>query len=401
MRTEQNIENRGPGNRETQAKSPAAVDGQSAGAQAFFTVLAEQGASRSGILRTPHGDIKTPAFMPVGTQATVKALTLEDLRATGTQILLTNTYHLYLRPGHLVVESLGGIHKFMHWDGPVLTDSGGFQVYSLAPLRKLTDDGVKFRSHLDGSMHELTPERAIEIQQALGADIIMVLDECPALPAKPDALRSAVERTLAWALRCKQAQTREDQSLFAIVQGGLDLDLRGECAERLIEMDFPGYALGGLSVGESAEDRNRVVEAIAPLLPHDKPRYLMGVGTPLDILDGVLGGVDMFDCVMPTRNARNGQLFTSSGKLTIKNAAYAEDKGPIDVNCDCYVCRNYSRAYLRHLYMAGEILSARLNSMHNLHFYHGLMAGIRGAIEQGRLDEFAREFRARWDSNET
>ena len=345
--------------------------------------------ARLGRCLTAHGVFHTPAFMPVGTQATVKALTPEELREVGAEVILSNTYHLYLRPGHERVRRLGGLHRFMHWDRPLVTDSGGFQVFSLNSLVKLSDEGVQFQSHLDGSRHEITPEKAVEIQEALGADIILCLDECTPYPASHERAERSLELTLNWARRCRKSHSRPDQALFGIVQGGMYPDLRKRSVEALGEIGFEGYAIGGVSVGESKETMLQVVAHTAPLLPADRPRYLMGVGTPLDILRAVLQGVDMFDCVLPTRNARNGALFTPGGRLVIKNARHADEEGPIDPACTCYTCRNYSRAYLRHLYLAEEILAMRLNTIHNLHFYLTFMEGIRRAIAEDRLKEWA------------
>lgn len=348
--------------------------------------------ARTGRLCTPHGEIQTPIFMPVGTNATVKAMRPENLHAAGAQIILANTYHLYLRPGHRLVEQLGGLHRFMAWNSPILTDSGGFQVYSLSDLRKITEEGVTFRSHIDGSPHFLTPELSIGIQEALGADVIMCFDECP--PA--DADREYVERSLAmttrWARRCKDAHTRADQLLFGIVQGGRFSALRQRSLHELQEIGFDGYALGGLSVGEEKPVMYEVMEACSDLLPVDHPRYIMGIGTPEDLVEAVWRGYDMFDCVMPTRNARNGMLFTSQGRLNIKRKQYEDDQGPIDPTCSCEVCRTYSRAYLRHLFRSGEILASMLNTHHNIAWYLGLMARMREAIKQDSFEVFRKEF---------
>jgi len=330
--------------------------------------------------------------MPVGTQASVKAVSPEDLTETGVQVILANTYHLYLRPGHPVIRRLGGLHRFMNWPGPILTDSGGFQVYSLTPLRSLTESGVTFRSHIDGSQHFIGPEEAVEIQEALGADIIMAFDECAPYPCDYDYVERSVRLTTSWAERSLDRKQREDQCLFGIVQGGMYRDLREKSARELVAMGFEGYALGGLSVGEDADTRRRVIQEVIPFLPADKPVYLMGVGTPEDIVEAVTLGVDMFDCVMPTRNARNGTLFTSTGKMSIKNARYAEDDRPIDETCDCYTCTRYSRAYLRHLFMAKEILVYRLNTIHNLAYYTRLMTQLRDAIREDRLTEYRTTF---------
>lgn len=349
-------------------------------------------AARLGSLTTPHGRISTPIFMPVGTQATVKAMTPEELSEIGAQIILANTYHLYIRPGHQLIERLGGLHAFMHWNGPILTDSGGFQVFSLGELRKITEEGVRFQSHLDGSYHFISPESAIAIQEALGGDIIMCFDECPPFPAEYDYVRRSMELTSRWAKRCKEVKRREDQALFGIVQGGMHRDLRLRSAGELCELDFDGYALGGLSVGEDKKLMYEIMGYCAPFLPEEKPRYVMGIGSPEDLIEGVNSGIDMFDCVMPTRNARNGMLFTSKGRLNIKNARYAEDRSPIDESCACYVCQNYSRAYLRHLFRSGEILASRLNTWHNLYYYLSLMAQVRKAIAEDHFLEFRREF---------
>lgn len=350
--------------------------------------------ARAGILHTPHGAIETPAFMPVGTQGAVKAVTPEELSEAGTQIILSNTYHLFLRPGHELIRSLGGLHEFMNWPKPILTDSGGFQIYSLANLAEVKEEGVTFRSHLDGSLQFLSPEISVEVQEALGADLITVLDECLSYPATRDAARTSMELTLKWARRCKDAHKRSDQALFGIVQGGMYKDLRERCALELTAMDFHGYAVGGLNVGESKEVTREVLSNCVELLPGNKPRYLMGVGTPIDVLEGIGNGVDMFDCVMPTRNARNGGLFTSVGPIVIKNSKHRDDPEPLDPNCDCYTCRNYSRAYLRHLITTGEILGARLNTIHNIRFYHRAMEEAREAILEDRFDEYLKQFTA-------
>ncbi|MBW1828457.1 MAG: tRNA guanosine(34) transglycosylase Tgt [Deltaproteobacteria bacterium] len=347
--------------------------------------------ARTGRIRTLHGDVETPVFMPVGTQGSVKAVSPEDLVDANVRIILANTYHLYLRPGHEIIERLGGLHGFMNWNGPILTDSGGFQVYSLAKLRNISEQGVTFQSHLDGSKHFIGPEEAMDIQMALGADIIMAFDECAPYPADYEYVLNSVNLTSRWAERCIERK-KSAQALFGIVQGGMYKDLRQLSAGELVAMDFDGYALGGLSVGEDRETRLRVIREIRDSLPDAKPVYLMGVGTPEDLVEAVMLGVDMFDCVMPTRNARNGTLFTSKGKLNIKNACYIEDKRPIDENCRCYTCSNYSRAYLRHLYMARELLAYRLNTIHNIFYYSHLMEGIRKAIEEDRMDSFRQTF---------
>ncbi len=348
--------------------------------------------ARRGVLGTPHGDVQTPVFMPVGTQATVKTMTPDDLIGVGAEIILSNTYHLYLRPGHGLISRFGGLHKFMNWDRPILTDSGGFQVFSHSELRKISEEGVKFQSHLDGSYHFFSPESAVEIQEALGADIIMCFDECTPYPSTYDYAKGSMEMTLRWAKRCKDARKRPDQALFGIIQGGMYKDLRERCTCELVGTGFDGYAIGGLSVGETKPLMYEVVDYTASLMPEERPRYLMGVGTPEDLVEGVMMGVDMFDCVMPTRNARTGTLFTSFGKLNIKAARYIEDGGPVDPECGCYTCRNFSRAYLRHLFHAGEILALRLNTLHNLHYYLGLMEEIRRAVTENRYLEFRKGF---------
>ena len=347
--------------------------------------------ARIGEIVTRYGTFRTPVFMPVGTQGTVKALTPEDLKAIGIDILLANTYHLYLRPGHKVIEKLGGLHEFMNWSGSILTDSGGFQVYSLAKLRTISEEGVRFQSHIDGSTHFLGPEEAMDIQQSLGSDIIMAFDECAPYPADYDYVLNSVRLTQRWAERCLIKKV-PNQALFGIVQGGMYPELREMSAKGLVDMGFDGYALGGLSVGEDKTTRQRVIAGTVPFFPDEKPIYLMGVGTPEDIIDGVIAGIDMFDCVMPTRNARNGTLFTSRGKVTIKNACYLEDPRPVDEACECYTCQNYSRAYLRHLFVARELLSYRLNSIHNLHYYTRLMEKIREAIYEDRMNQFRDEY---------
>jgi queuine tRNA-ribosyltransferase len=352
-------------------------------------------AARLGSLTTTHGRIDTPIFMPVGTQATVKAMTPEELVEIGSQIILANTYHLYLRPGHDLIGRLGGLHRFMHWDRPILTDSGGFQVFSLGELRKITEEGVKFRSHIDGSSHFISPEVSIAIQEALGSDIAMVFDECPPYPAPFSYVKKSLELTTRWARRSKEAHRREDQALFGIVQGGMHPELRRESALQLRDIGFDGYALGGLSVGEEKPLMYEMMQECSDILPEETPRYIMGIGAPEDLIEGINNGFDMFDCVMPTRNARNGALFTSTGRINIKAAIFAEDQGPVDAECGCYVCRNYSRAYLRHLYRSQEILASRLNTWHNLHFYLNLMQEARQTIAQGGFAAFRREFYAK------
>jgi len=361
-----------------------------------FSITSTDGAARCGLLRTKHGEIQTPVFMPVGTQATVKGVTPDQLRSVNTQILLSNTYHLTLRPGDEIIAEAGGLHRFMGWDRPILTDSGGFQVFSLAEVRKLTDEGAFFRSHIDGRLLELTPEKAVKIQENLGSDIAMVLDECPPGDAPPEVLRRAVRRSILWADRCKRAHTRADQAQFAIVQGGTDLALRAECAVELAAMDFPGYALGGFSVGESPEAMHAALPACAACLPAHKPRYLMGVGRPIDLLAGVAAGIDMFDCVMPTRNGRNALAFTASGPLRMRNAKHRRDYAPLESGCPCLACTQFSRAYLHHLFHADEMLGPTLLSLHNICYYLRLMQGARDAIAAGRFAEHKLQCEAAW-----
>ena len=357
-----------------------------------FTILKRDASTQARVARlgTAHGEVETPCFMPVGTQATVKAMLPRDLRDIGCRILLCNTYHLYLRPNHETIRKLGGLHAFMGWDGPILTDSGGYQVFSLGTMRKISENGALFQSHLDGSSHLLTPEKAVEIQEALGSDIAMTLDECISADATREYVLASTDRTVRWARRCLRARGRADQLLFGIVQGGLFEDLRRRCVDEMAGLDFAGFAVGGLGVGETEAQLRAIAGFTAALLPPEKPRYLMGVGRPQDIVDGVRAGFDMFDCVIPTRNARNGTLYTSQGKLNIKRAEFADDSRPLDETCGCYCCANFSRAYLRHLYMAGEILSAQLNSLHNLYFYHRLMDKCREAIRAGKAEAWER-----------
>jgi len=355
-----------------------------------FEVAARSGAARAGLLATPHGRIETPAFMPVGTAGAVKAVTRAQLEEIGAQIVLANTYHLMLRPGDALVAELGGLHGFTGWPGPFLTDSGGYQVFSLARLRTIDEDGVSFQSHLDGSPYRLTPERSMEVQTNLGADIVMAFDECPPATATREEVAAATERTTRWARRSREAHRRPDQWLFGIVQGGVHLDLRERSAAEMMALGFPGYAIGGLAVGETKDQTWRVVDHVAPRLPEDKPRYLMGVGTPEDLLEGVARGIDMFDCVLPTRNARNGQLFTSQGRLSIRNARFRADPLPPDPDCACYTCRTASRAYLRHLHLAGEMTAATLMTLHNLAFYLDTLRRVRQNILLGRFEEFRR-----------
>ena len=359
-----------------------------------FTPLqrSSQCRARTGTLATLHGAIQTPVFMPVGTQATVKGVTPEDLKALGAQIILGNTYHLFIRPGHELIRSFGGLHGFMHWDRPILTDSGGFQIFSLQELARITEEGAEFRSHLDGARLFLSPEDAVHVQEALGSDIMMALDTCIPYPADYEEAKEATALTSRWAARCRAAQTETGQLLFGIVQGGMHPELRQRSAEELLEIGFDGYAVGGLSVGEPKELMNEMLAATVARLPRDQAVYLMGVGTPEDLVEGVHQGVDMFDCVMPTRNARNGMLFTSRGRLVIKNSRYREDHRPIDEACNCYTCRHYSRAYLRHLFQCREILACQLNTIHNLHYYCSLMAEMREAIAGDRFLDFRKEF---------
>ena len=360
-----------------------------------FELTGRDGRGRAGIFHTPHGDLHTPLFAPVGTQATVKAVTPEQLRALGASLVLANAYHLYLRPGAKAVAERGGLHAFMAWEAPLLTDSGGFQVFSLAERRKVDDDGVTFQSHLDGSTHRFTPESVIALEEDLGADVIMVLDEC-AEPHDRAYNEQALRRTHAWAERCLRARRRDDQALFGIVQGGIFPDLRAQSAEYIASLGFPGIGIGGLSVGESKADMLAMLETIDPLLPEDRPRYLMGVGSPEDLVEGVVRGVDFFDCVLPTRMARNHAALTRQGRLNLRNAPYAADERPIDSRCDCYTCRTFTRAYLRHLIVTGEMLSATLLSIHNLQTLISIAADLRAAVIAGSLDAFAAEFRARY-----
>lgn len=359
-----------------------------------FKLINQNQQARRGQLEFPRGTIETPAFMPVGTYGSVKAMTPEELEGIGAEIILGNTFHLMLRPGMDIVKAHGDLHDFIHWDKPILTDSGGFQVFSLADMRKITEDGVTFQSPVNGSKVELNPEISMQIQRDLGSDIVMIFDECTPYPATHTEARESMELSLRWAKRSKAAHADNPSALFGIVQGGMYEDLRVVSAKGLMDIGFDGYAVGGLSVGEPKEDRNRVLEATTPLLPTDKPRYLMGVGKPEDIVESVRRGIDMFDCVIPTRNARNGFLFTHFGTLKIRNAKHQFDTRPIDENCGCYTCQNYSRSYLRHLDKCNEILGARLNTIHNLYYYQELMRNIRQAIEENRFDEFVEEFYA-------
>ena len=358
------------------------------------------GQSRRGQLEFDRGSIETPCFMPVGTYGTVKAMTPEELRDTGAQIILGNTFHLMLRPGTDIIKQHGDLHDFMHWDGPILTDSGGFQVFSLAKMRKITENGVEFQSPVNGDRVELTPERSMQVQRDLGSDIVMIFDECTPYPATEQEARDSMELSLRWAERSKQAHEGNPNALFAIVQGGMYDDLRKVSASSLVETGFDGYAIGGLSVGEPQEERNHVLDVTLPELPADRPRYLMGVGKPEDIIEAVRRGVDMFDCVIPTRNARTGFLYTRNGVIKIRNSRYQDDTRPLDEECGCYTCRHYSRAYLKHLDKCGEILGCRLNTIHNLHYYQDLMRDIRQAIEENRFEAFADEFYARQATGE-
>jgi len=362
-----------------------------------FELVATDGHTRArlGRLTTPHGVVQTPAFMPVGTQATVKGLTTEQLQSTGAEMILGNTYHLALRPGSKLIAELGGLHEFMGWTGPILTDSGGFQLFSLAQNSKVTDAGAVFRSHIDGSLMQLTPEDAVRIQEELGSDIAMVLDHVIGLPSPPDKIRDAVERTVRWADRCRNAARRTDQALFAITQGGLDCDLRLACTEKLVALDFPGYAVGGLSVGEPPEEMYRVLDATVPALPVDRPRYLMGVGRPQDLVEGIARGIDMFDCVMPTRNARNALAFTRQGPVRLRNLKHARDPRPLEEDCPCPACR-HSRAYLRHLFLASEMLGPTLLTLHNLTYYQRLMAAARAAIAGGEFESWRQAQHRGW-----
>lgn len=368
-----------------------------------FQLLGTDGGARRGQLTFPRGVVETPIFMPVGTYGTVKAMTPEELLGLGAQIVLGNTFHLMLRPGMQVIRAHQGLHRFMHWEKPILTDSGGFQVFSLATMRKITEEGVNFRSPINGDAVLLTPEKSMQVQRDLDSDVVMIFDECTPYPATEAQARRSMELSLRWALRSRAEFNRlqNPNSLFGIVQGGMYPELRAESAAGLREIGFDGYAIGGLAVGEPKQEREHVLEAITPHLPDDRPRYLMGVGTPEDLVESVRRGVDMFDCVMPTRNARNGHLFTSSGVVRIRNAQYETDTRPLDEACSCYTCMNYSRAYLRHLDRCGEILAARLGSIHNLHFYLSLMQSIRTAIEEQRFEAFAADFYARRSKGES
>ena len=364
-----------------------------------FTLFNTDNTSRRGQLTFARGSIQTPAFMPVGTYGTVKAMTPEELHTLGAEIILGNTFHLMLRPGTDIIRKHGDLHDFMHWDKPILTDSGGFQVFSLAEMRKITENGVTFRSPIDGSKVELTPEISMQIQRDLGSDIVMIFDECTPYPATEKEARESMELSLRWAMRCREAHADNPAALFGIVQGGMYEAFRQISAKGLLEIGFDGYAIGGLSVGEPMQERNQVLDFTTPLLPHDKPRYLMGVGRPEDIVEAVRRGIDMFDCVIPTRHARTGFLYTSTGILKIRNSRYQDDTRPIDESCQCYTCQHYSRAYIRHLDKCGEILGARLSTIHNLHYYQDLMQAIREAIENNRFDEFTDDFYRKRQTN--
>jgi queuine tRNA-ribosyltransferase len=365
--------------------------------KSIFQLHKTCGQARRGSLRLKHGVVETPIFMPVGTVGSVKTLVPQDLLEVDAQIILGNTYHLFLRPGMEVIKHFGGLHKFMKWDRPILTDSGGFQIFSLGKLNKLTEEGARFASHLDGTKFLLTPELAVEIQEIIGADIHMVLDECTSFPVEYDAAKRSMERSVRWAKRCRDAKLDEDLCQFGIVQGSMYEDLRRISAKALVEIGFEGYAIGGLSVGESKDDMRRITEVACDVLPVDQPRYLMGVGTPLDIIEGVSRGIDMFDCVMPTRNGRNGTLFTSHGRVNIKNLTYRLDDAPLDAACECYTCKTFSRGYLRHLFLAGEITGLRLLSLHNIAYYLKLTSDIRKSIEEGFFDSLLSHHRSLWD----
>ncbi len=360
-----------------------------------YDILAREGHARAGVFHTPHGDLATPVFAPVGTQATVKAVTPAQLKETGASLVLSNTYHLYLRPGPDLVAEFGGVHEFMQWPGPMLTDSGGFQVFSLSDTRKVDEDGVTFKSHIDGSMHRFTPESSIQIQEKLGADIIMAFDEC-ADPNNAAYIKDSMRRTHAWAERCLKAKSRPDQALFGIVQGGVSPEMRTQSANFISSLGFPGHAIGGLSVGESKQEMNDMLDVVNAILPENKPRYLMGVGSPEDLINGILRGVDIFDCVLPTRLARHSAAFTPTGRINLMNATFAHDHGPIDETCDCYACRNFARGYIRHLIVAKEMLAATLISIHNIRFLISLVQRSRLMIQQNQFGDFASDFLAKY-----
>jgi queuine tRNA-ribosyltransferase len=365
----------------------------------FYELQAQSGEARAGRIFTQHGVIETPIFMPVGTRASVKTLWQEDLERLNAQIILGNTYHLFLRPGHELIEKMGGLHQFMSWNRPILTDSGGYQVFSLSDISKLTEEGVTFQSHIDGLKHLITPEKSMQIQRALGSDIVMAFDECPKLPATKEDLRTSMELTYRWAKRCKSVELKTHQHLFGIIQGGLHYDLRMESMQGLKELGFDGYALGGLSVGEKNEEMVEFCKKFVPAMPKERPRYLMGVGKPLDVLNGIKAGLDMFDCVLPTRNARNGQFLTTHGPLNIKKARFLEDSSPPDVSCSCQVCGRYSRSYIRHLFNVGEYLAGQLISYHNIHFYLEMVKEARAAILADKFDDFYQTFYNNYSSN--
>lgn len=364
-----------------------------------FELLKEDKKSeaRLGIIKTNHGSIDTPIFMPVGTQATVKAMTSRELKEINSQIILANTYHLYLRPGDELIKNAGGLHKFMNWDKPILTDSGGFQVFSLSDLREIKEEGVYFSSHLDGSKHFISPEKSMQIQKNLGSDIVMAFDECPPYPAEREYVENSLERTIRWAERCQKEMEESDQALFGIIQGGVYPELRKRSVEEMMKFDFPGYSIGGLSVGEPKEEMYKMLKHTTPIMPRNKPRYLMGVGTPEDLIEGIYHGIDMFDCVMPTRIARHGQVFTSKGRITVRNAKFKDDFTPLDKNCDCHVCQNYSRAYIRHLIKRNEILGVRLTTYHNLYFMLNLSEEIRKSIKNDNFINLREKFYQKYE----
>lgn len=364
-----------------------------------FKLIKEDKKSEARLAKvsTEHGDIETPIFMPVGTQATVKAMTSRELKEINSQIILANTYHLYLRPGDELIKRAGGLHEFMNWDRPILTDSGGYQVFSLSDLREIKEEGVYFRSHLDGSKHFISPEKSMQIQKNLGSDIVMAFDECPPYPAERDYVENSLERTIRWAERCKKEMESSDQALFGIIQGGVYPELRKRSVEEMKKFDFPGYSIGGLSVGEPKEEMYKMLNYTTPIMPRNKPRYLMGVGTPEDLVEGIYHGIDMFDCVMPTRIARHGQVFTSKGRMTVRNAQYKDDFTPLDEECDCHVCKNYSRGYIRHLIKRNEILGVRLTTFHNLYFMLNLAEKIREALRNDNFIDFRDEFYHNYD----
>ncbi len=367
------------------------------GSKFTFDLIAQDGSARAGVFHTPHGDIPTPIFAPVGTQATVKSLTQRHLQELDAKLILANTYHLYLRPGDDLIAEMGGLHQFMGWDGPILTDSGGFQVFSLSDMNKIDEDGVTFKSYLDGSMHRFTPELSVKIQENLGSDIIMAFDEC-ADPYDPDYSEKAMQRTHRWAERCKAAKTRDDQALFGIVQGGVFPELREASARFIASLDLPGNAIGGLSVGETKDEMHAMIELVNSILPHDKPRYMMGVGTPQDLVNSIKRGIDIFDCVLPTRLARHSAAMTNNGRMNMMNAQFARDERPISETCTCYTCQNHSRAYIRHLIQAREMLGGTLLSIHNVHTLLELARNLRQAILEGRFDQFANQYLSNFEA---